>query len=61
MGLGLFFWILILFSLFFGFRSGWPGGPANGGRNYWGIANNVLLLVLIIVLGWSQFGAPLHK
>lgn len=54
MTFGLLFWIIMLFTLLFG---GWswhrsePYGP-------WG--SSFLLFVLLFLLGWKVFGAPIH-
>jgi len=51
--LGLIFWILMLIWAVFGFA-----GPRLGP---WApIGSTVLLFVLLLILGWSQFGAPVH-
>jgi hypothetical protein len=54
MTLGLAFWILMLIWLVFGF---WqyrttPNWPNAGG--------DLLLFILLLLLGWHAFGAPLH-
>lgn len=53
MSMGLLFWVLMLLSLIFGWwnwQSGHPYGP---------IGNNLLLVVLLALLGWAVFGAPI--
>lgn len=54
MGLGLAFYILMLIWLVFGFWQyrATPNLPIVGG--------NLLLFVLLLLLGWHEFGAPLH-
>lgn len=54
MSLGLCFWILMLIWLVFSVWSNWGaiGTKANGG--------NLLLFILLLVLGWKVFGAPIH-
>jgi hypothetical protein len=52
MSLAIAFWVLMLVWLvlgLFGDRFGW--GP-------WG--GTLLLFILLLLLGWAQFGAPLH-
>ena len=51
MPMGLAFWILMLLWLVFGLWSGYP--------NYHLIGGNLLLFVLLVLLGWHTFGAPL--
>lgn len=51
------FWTLMLIWILFGAFTYWPGsrfvayGP--GG-------NTLLLFILLLLLGWKSFGAPLH-
>ena len=52
MTLGLAFWILMLLWLVLGIWQTWPNYPLVGG--------NVLLFVLLLLLGWHGFGAPIH-
>lgn len=55
MSMGLIFWIIMLIWLLFGFFS-WSGyfGP----HLMWG--GSVLLFVLLGLLGWKVFGAPVR-
>lgn len=53
MSFALCYWILMLIWLVFGIWSSWPNYKASGG--------NVLLFVLLVLLGWKVFGAPLHS
>jgi hypothetical protein len=58
MTLGLVFWILMLLWLVFGFLQ---LRPAPGGAwNYPLVGGNVLLCVLLLLLGWHSFGAPIR-
>lgn len=53
MTIGLVFWILMLLWLVFGLWTRWPlAFPAAGG--------DLLLFVLLLLLGWKVFGAPIH-
>lgn len=55
MALGLIFWVLMLVWLAFTAWSYWPNphpGPP------W--ANNLLLFILFLLLGWGVFGAPIR-
>lgn len=54
MNLSLCYWILMLFALVWGLYSGWPLGAR-------GLASPVLLFLLLLIIGWQVFGAPLHK
>ena len=53
MTIGLAFYVLMLIWLVFGMWQTWPSGP-----NAWG--PNVLLFILLLLLGWHSFGAPIH-
>ena len=52
MTFGLCYWILMLIWLVFGVWTAWPNYKASGG--------NLLLFVLLVLLGWKVFGAPIH-
>lgn len=52
MSLALAFWVVMLIWLVFGAWSTWPDYKASGGT--------ALLFVLLLLLGWAQFGAPIH-
>jgi hypothetical protein len=52
MTLGLAFWILMFFWLVLGVWRSWPDQTAGGG--------NLLLFILLLLLGWHDFGAPIH-
>jgi hypothetical protein len=53
MTLGLAFWILMLIWLVWGLWQSWPG--VHG----WA-ASNLLLFMLLLLLGWHDFGPPIH-
>jgi hypothetical protein len=53
MTMGLAFWILMLVSLVFGFFASRLVGP------YGPIGSNLLLFILLLLLGWQVFGAPI--
>lgn len=55
MGMGLIFWILMLLWLVFGFVM-WRSPATIGPYGPWG--NSLLLFILLLLLGWSVFGAP---
>lgn len=55
MSKGLLFWILMILWLIFGFWINW--GAISGGA--YGLAGgNLMLFVLLGLLGWQVFGAP---
>lgn len=57
MSMGLAFWVLMLLWLVFGLWSAWPG--IAGGQ--WQPAGGTLLLfILLLLLGWATFGAPIR-
>ena len=51
MSIGLAFWILMLVWLVFGLWASWPNHMLVGG--------NLLMFVLLLLLGWHAFGAPI--
>ena len=53
MTLGLAYWICMLIWLVLGVWSAWPDLRASGG--------NGLLFVLLVLLGWKVFGAPIQS
>ena len=55
MSFGLVFWILMLLWLVFGFWASWPTPTLKGS------GPNLLLFVLLVLLGWHVFGAPIHS
>ncbi len=57
MSFALLFWILMLFWLVYGF---FPTTPGPGGLNYRLIGGNLLLFILLVLIGWKLFQAPLH-
>ena len=54
MGLGLLYWILMLIWLIF---SIWWHWPIRGGT-YW--PSQVFIFFLLVILGWTVFGAPVR-
>ena len=55
MSFGLVFWILMLLWLIYGLWGFWsPGQP------YWVWGNGLFLFILFLLLGWREFGAPVH-
>ncbi len=52
MTLGLAFWILMLLWLVFGMWNSWPNHVLVGG--------NLLLFILLLLLGWHDFGPPIR-
>ena len=57
MTLGLAYWILLLIWAVFGLAWNWPG---NNVGTYGPVGNTILIFVLFLLLGWHDFGAPLH-
>lgn len=47
----------MLIWLVFGFWSNWPMTGANSRP----LGNTLLLFVLLVILGWQVFGAPIHS
>lgn len=60
MSIGLVFWILMLLWLVFGLWSNWPGAPTAGYQGWYPLGSTVLLFILFLLLGWHDFGPPVH-
>lgn len=56
MSFSLVYWILMLLWLVLGLWGQWP---ATGG-NFRPLGGTLLLFILLVILGWSQFGPPVH-
>jgi len=56
MTIGLVFWILMLLWLILGIYWNWPAGQPN--YPVWG--GNLLLFILLLLLGWAEFGPPIR-
>jgi hypothetical protein len=59
MKIGLLFWILMLVWLLFGLWSNWPAGTG-AQLNYAPVGGSLLLFLVVGILGWKVFGAPLQ-
>jgi len=55
MTIALLFWILMLLWLLFGFM--YNSGIVPGPYGPWG--HSLLLFILLLLLGWASFGAPI--
>lgn len=56
MSFGLVYWILMLLWAIFGIFPTWnPAEP-----NYRAFGGSLLLFVLLVLLGWHEFGPPIH-
>lgn len=56
MSIGLVFWILMLLWLVLGSWNVWQT------PNNWPIlSGNLLLFILLLLLGWHDFGPPIHN
>lgn len=56
MSIGLMFWILMLIWLVFGLVAwNWPNASP-----YAPVGNTLLLFILLLLLGWHAFGAPIR-
>lgn len=56
MSLGILFWFLMIVWAIFGFAWNWGAVPGSYGP--WG--HSLLLFVLLGLLGWGVYGAPVH-
>ena len=58
MTLSILFWVLKIAWLIFGlWREYVPGQPYPYSRGL----GNLLVFILLAILGWAQFGAPVHR
>jgi len=57
MSFGLCYWILMLLWLVFGIWGNWPVAPGNVRV----LGGHLLLFILLVLLGWKTFGAPIHS
>ena len=57
MSFSLCYWILMLIWLVFGIWSNWPIARTSVRP----LGGTVLLFILLVLLGWAEFGAPLHR
>ena len=55
---GLLFYILLLLWLVFGLWGQWPAA-GTGSSRFYPAGGTLLLFILILILGWSQFGPPI--
>jgi len=51
MTLAIAFWIFMILFLVFGTWSAWPNVQGAGG--------NLILFILLLILGWAEFGSPI--
>lgn len=56
MSMSLAFWIVMLLWAIFGIVPLWRTSPVNYGL----AGGGLLLFILIALLGWHDFGAPIH-
>ena len=58
MTLTIFFWIVFLLWILLGWIPP-PSGEARAAA-LWPTARNILLVILLLILGWGVFGAPIQ-
>lgn len=56
MSFALCYWILMLLWLVFGLWSNWPAT----GNAFRPLGGTLLLFILLVLIGWKVFGAPIH-
>jgi hypothetical protein len=54
MPIGLLFWMIYLLWVILGFVWNWPN--SNEPRAWYPLGGNVILLILLFLLGWAEFG-----
>lgn len=57
MPMGILFWVIMLIWFLFGLY--WNGNELKSG-NYGFFGSNLMLFILLLLLGWKLFGAPLQ-
>ncbi len=57
MPLAILFWVLMIIWLVFGAWSGYTPGQPYPFKNWGG---SLLIFILLAILGWAQFGAPVR-
>lgn len=57
MSVGVAFWIVVIVGVLFGFLD--YRGPADNHR--WGYATWIVILVLVCLLGYTNYGWPIHR
>jgi hypothetical protein len=61
MTIGFLFWLLMLLWLIFGLYWTWPTSPQPGTWAPYGpFGSSLLLFILLFLLGWKNFGFPIH-
>ncbi len=56
MSIGLLFWVLMVIWIVF-----WGWGRTPGGGPYWAGYNGWLLFILLFLVGWRIFGFVIHE
>ena len=59
MSIGFLFWLLMILWIVFGAYSTWPG-PGAGRAALLPFGGSLLLWILLALLGWHDFGFPVH-
>jgi hypothetical protein len=59
MSIGFLFWLLMIIWFVFGLYWQWPPAGAQGPA-FGPIGGSVLLFILLFLLGWKEFGFPIH-
>jgi hypothetical protein len=54
--LGLLFWLIMLITLVFGLLVAWPRAP----EARYAFGGSLLWWLLLLLVGWAVFGAPLR-
>lgn len=57
MSISLLFWVIYILTIVFAIIGNWPLNAANAKPT----AISIVILVLIGLLGWAQFGAAIHR
>lgn len=53
MSIAIWFWVIYVIAILFNVWSTWPINRANAG--------GLVFFILIGLLGWAQFGGPVHR
>jgi hypothetical protein len=57
MNLSLLFWLVYIICLVLGVWFDWPAAPGA----FRPLGKTVVIFVLLFILRWAQFGAPVHQ
>ncbi len=54
------YWLVYLFAVIVAFVFGWPAPDGWTRRGLSPMGTTVVFLILLLIIGWKVFGAPMH-